>query len=705
MKRLKKFGAIICAIAMIVSSITYYPTSNVSAATYDSLTYTTLDSNLSYCIVSQSIGGWSTPFYGDGGATFQLTYSADNKKADTKISINGTETTSGAVTFYDQGIVKVNPQLFEDNAYTEMVITTTTGSATIVFKKGNPSGGGEIVTTANGSGEVTTPGQGATNPAVTTKQPEQTTAKPATSLPKKVLGLDAVSKSGSDTIENAIMFAWAGADDTANVDGYDPTVTATVIYIYKDGKLVTKIGNATKGGVVGGLPAGSYTAQAANVNSMGEGPLSETVSFTVTGATLNYTYPVNCIGPKTPAGLSYITGNPEVPADNPAQADNKLGVAWAPSSEASIPSADSSVVGYNLYLFDAKTGTPYRRVYVDGITNSNVILESVSAGEYLAYLSAVDAEGRESALAATSFGQSSRVTVKGQFIDNAQSFDKPNQPTLPLGLSILTEGIDYGFTIAWSDVADFTGQRLNLFVDGVCIKVGINGDVASYYENRLATGTYEVEVRSQYTSNNVESFGLKKTVSIKADPGLSGKTPAELADPAYSEYEEPTTNPTTTAEPTSENETTPSVETTPEIETTTEKTETTSAVETTKPQESNTNAQTTTKKQPSQTTKKSSVKVGKAVVKKAIKKKNAKKISLTLNRVKGATKYKVQIAKDKKFKKTIVTKTTKKLTYSVSNSKFKKAKKLYARAKAIVVKGKKTYQGKWSKPKQVKIKK
>ena len=533
-------------------------------------------------------------------------------------------------------------------------------------------------------------------------------AKTATSLPeKKVIGLVANSKSGSDTIENAIMFAWAGADDPANVAGYDPTVTSTVIYIYKDGKLVTKIGNATKGGVVGGLSAGSYTAQAANVNSMGEGPLSETVSFTVTGATLNYTYPVNCIGPKTPAGLSYITGNPEVPADNPAQADNKLGVAWAPSSEASIPSADSSVVGYNLYLFDAKTGTPYRRVYVDGITKSNVILESVSAGEYLAYLSAVDAEGRESALAATSFGQSSKVTVKGQVIDNAQSFDKPNQPNLPLGLSILTEGIDYGFTIAWSGEADLTGQRLNLFVDGVCIKVGINGDVASYYENRLATGTYEVEVRSQYTSNNVESFGLKKTVSIKADPGLSGKTPAELADPAYSEYEEPTTNPTTTAEneTTPVVETTPSVETTPEIETTTEKTETTSAVETTKPQESNTNAQTTTKKQPSQTTEKSSVNVGKAVVKKAIKKKNAKKISLTLKRVKGATKYKVQIAKDKKFKKTIVTKTTKKLTYSVSNSKFIKAKKLYARAKAIVVKGEKTYQGKWSKPKQVEIKK
>lgn len=459
MKRSKKFSAIICAIAMIVSTITYYPTNNVSATTYDSLTYTTLDSNLSYCIVSQSIEGWSAPFYGDGGVTFQLIYSADNKKADTKISINGTETTSGVVTFYDQGTVKVNPQLFEDNAYTEMVITTTTGSATIVFKKGNPSGGGEIVTTTNSSGEVITPGQGTTNPSgtETTKQSEQTTAKPATSLPKKVIGLVANSKSDPYTIENAIMFAWAGADDPANVAGYDPTVTSTVIYIYKDGKQVTKIGNATKGGVVGGLSAGSYTAQAANVNSMGEGELSEKVSFTVTGATLNYTYPVSCIGPKTPAGLSYITGNPEVPADNPAQADNKLGVAWAASSEASIPSADSSVVGYNLYLFDAKTGTPYRRVYVDGITKSNVILESVSAGEYLAYLSAVDAEGRESALAATSFGQSSKVTVKGQVIDNAQSFDKPNQPNLPLGLSILTEGIKYGFTIAWSGEADLTG--------------------------------------------------------------------------------------------------------------------------------------------------------------------------------------------------------------------------------------------------------
>ena len=166
---------------------------------------------------------------------------------------------------------------------------------------------------------------------------------------------------------------------------------------------------------------------------------------------------------------------------------------------------------------------------------------------------------------------------------------------------------------------------MNLFVDGVCIKVGINGNVASYYENRLATGTYEVEVRSQYTSNNVESFGLKKTVSIEADPGLTGKTPAELADPAYSEYKEYAS---TTA--VSEATTTAAVETTTTaaagnnyscnsgnnhtpvaVAPTLKPTEKPTTVAPT----TNANAQTTTKKQPSQTTIKSSVNVGKAVVK------------------------------------------------------------------------------------------
>ena len=201
------------------------------------------------------------------------------------------------------------------------------------------------------------------------------------------------------------------------------------------------------------------------------------------------------------------------------------------------------------------------------------------------------------------------------------------------------------------------------------------------------------------------SYGL---VNTEGQDVVKDQLNIEIADGQIKIVKETETTTTATAETTTtataETTTPATAETTTPVavETTTPAAvETTSAVETT----TNTNAQTTTKKQPSQTTIKSSVNVGKAVVKKAIKKKNAKKISLTLKRVKGATKYNVQIAKDKNFKKTIVTKTTRKLKYSVSNSKFKKAKKLYARAKAIVVKGEKTYQGKWSKPKQVKIKK
>ena len=42
------------------------------------------------------------------------------------------------------------------------------------------------------------------------------------------------------------MFAWAGADDPANEAGYDPTVTATVIYIYKDGSKLQRLATLQK---------------------------------------------------------------------------------------------------------------------------------------------------------------------------------------------------------------------------------------------------------------------------------------------------------------------------------------------------------------------------------------------------------------------------------------------------------------------------
>ena len=93
-------------------------------------------------------------------------------------------------------------------------------------------------------------------------------------------------------------------------------------------------------------------------------------------------------------------------------------------------------------------------------------------------------------------------------------------------------------------------------------------------------------------------------------------------------------------------------------------------------------------------------------VKKATKQYASKKVKLTLKKIKGATGYKVQFSKTKKFKKVLVTKTVKKTKVTIKNKKLKNKKKLYVRAKAYKKVGnKKYYSKKWSVVKKVKIKK
>lgn len=91
-------------------------------------------------------------------------------------------------------------------------------------------------------------------------------------------------------------------------------------------------------------------------------------------------------------------------------------------------------------------------------------------------------------------------------------------------------------------------------------------------------------------------------------------------------------------------------------------------------------------------------KLGRTKVTKATKKKKSKKLSIKFKRVKGAKKYYVQVAKNKKFKKILVKKTVKKVSVTIKSSKLKNKKTLYVRVKA---KG----ASKWSKVKKVRIKK
>ena len=72
--------------------------------------------------------------------------------------------------------------------------------------------------------------------------------------------------------------------------------------------------------------------------------------------------------------------------------------------------------------------------------------------------------------------------------------------------------------------------------------------------------------------------------------------------------------------------------------------------------------------------------------------------------MKKAKGYYVQISTSKMFKKVLVKKYVKKVSFTIKGKKLKNKKKLYVRAKSYVLKGKiKIYSKKWSKVKKVKI--
>ena len=183
-----------------------------------------------------------------------------------------------------------------------------------------------------------------------------------------------------------------------------------------------------------------------------------------------------------------------------------------------------------------------------------------------------------------------------------------------------------------------------------------------------------------------------------------------------------TTDTTTTSQQTT---TTKQQEVTTSQQTTTTKQQTTTG----KQETTTTKQQTTTSKQEVTTTKQSNIsttlgttkapetvkqtttankvdstkiKLGKTKIAKASKKKNVKKIKLTLKKIKGAKGYQVKVSTSKKFKKkTTVTKTIKKLTNTVNIKKLKVVKKYYIKARAFSkTKGTINY-GKWSKVKVV----
>ncbi|MBS5483735.1 MAG: hypothetical protein KHX37_02735 [Eubacterium sp.] len=98
------------------------------------------DLKIGYSIVKSTITGASF-WYGDAGTTLQISfYDPKGEGANADLTINGQAPADGVITMLGTGIIKLNPTLLPDNAYTIVKIKLETeGELIFVIKRGNPS--------------------------------------------------------------------------------------------------------------------------------------------------------------------------------------------------------------------------------------------------------------------------------------------------------------------------------------------------------------------------------------------------------------------------------------------------------------------------------------------------------------------------------------------------------------------------------------
>ena len=149
-KRKQGILAIICTIAMIVTSITVYNPREVKADTdYSTLTFTkvteSMDSTYAYCITDNTLIDFGKlNFY---GVNYMQVIGSGNSKMDkATVTIDGVVQTNNDIAFdRASAITGFIVSKLSDNAYHELKIEGEGGNITIVLKKGNV--GGEIEST------------------------------------------------------------------------------------------------------------------------------------------------------------------------------------------------------------------------------------------------------------------------------------------------------------------------------------------------------------------------------------------------------------------------------------------------------------------------------------------------------------------------------------------------------------------------------
>lgn len=157
-KKMKKIIAVVCAIAMVVSSMTIYSNTTAKAADYSTLEYTKVEvagltGTYAYCITNNSMTGFShLNFYSAFSDLMQMIGSGDSKFAAATVTVNGEDVTKYH-TWFDKAdaIYGTNVGELADNAYYAYKVVSDGGTLEFVLKKGNPTGSGE-----NPSTETTT---------------------------------------------------------------------------------------------------------------------------------------------------------------------------------------------------------------------------------------------------------------------------------------------------------------------------------------------------------------------------------------------------------------------------------------------------------------------------------------------------------------------------------------------------------------------
>ena len=207
--------------------------------------------------------------------------------------------------------------------------------------------------------------------------------------------------------------------------------------------------------------------------------------------------------------------------------------------------------------------------------------------------------------------------------------------------------------VTWEQVENtiYVGGSFNVYVDNDYYAT-VDGNVKSIDIDNLTNGSHKVEVKA--VLDGVESAGMSTTVVIGGETTEAPTGETDTQAPTQAPTGETDTQAPTQA-PTGETGTQAPTQ--------------------------------VTTKAADVTTAKAAVKVpGKATVKKAVKKKSAKKFKVTLKKVAGATKYQVAAYKTKKNakknKKALVKKTITKLTATIKSKKIKKLKVIYVRARA-----------------------